>query len=418
MNISQLATLCTDIFLLSSTFFILIICLFFLIECSAALFLKASSTNLKNWQNTRVAVLIPAHNEELVIASTLEKLTSVLKQQDSLVVVADNCSDSTAKIARAMGVIAIERNDSIRKGKGYALDYGLQFLEKNRLEKNPPDVVIFVDADCTVHKGAIEQLTECAITTKRPIQATYLMLRSKNSQSAKDSLSQFSIIVRNQVRPLGTERLGINCPLLGTGMAFPWSMIRSVDLANGHLLEDAKLGLDLAIAGHKPMLCPQAKVTSDLPSSSVAATSQKTRWVHGHFQMIQTYVPILFKEAIHQKRFDLLTSILDLCVPPLSLLVIAWLLVMASSIISGILGASWIPAITATIAGFCLLTGLVITWINFARQELPLDKLLTIPLYILWKIPVYVQFLVKPQTIWLRTQREVENPTLSKRTGL
>ncbi len=418
MSINHLATLCTNTLLLFSTCLLLIICLFFLIECSAALFPRAFSTNLKNWQNTRVAVLVPAHNEEVVIALTLEKLTSALKQQDSLVVVADNCSDNTAKIARAMGAIVIERNDSERKGKGYALDYGLQFLETNLLEKSPPDVVILVDADCTVHKGAIEQLTERAIATRRPIQATYLMLRSKNSQSAKDYVSQFSIIVRNLVRPLGTERLGINCPLLGTGMAFPWSVIRSVDLANGHLLEDAKLGLDLAIAGHRPLLCPQAKVTSDLPCSSVAATSQKTRWVHGHFQIIQAYVPILFKEAIHQKRFDLLTSILDLCVLPLSLLVVVWLLMMASSIIYGILGTSWIPAITAVIAGVCLLIALLIAWVNFARQELPLDKLLSIPLYILWKIPVYFQFLVKPQTIWLRTQREVENTTLSKRVGL
>ncbi|MBW4512731.1 MAG: glycosyltransferase family 2 protein [Scytonematopsis contorta HA4267-MV1] len=391
----------TDIFLLLSASFILVVCLFFLIECIAALFPKTSSNSINNWHNSKITILVPAHNEELVIAATLEQLKGVLKKQDRLLVVADNCSDRTAEIARVMGASVIERCDSINKGKGYALDYGLEFLKNN-----PPDVVVIIDADCTVHPGTIERLTECVISTGRPAQAIYLMLKSKNSKSAKDFVSEFSNIVRNLVRPLGLDNLGINCPLLGTGMAFPWSAIRSVNLANGHLLEDLKLGLDLTIAGHKPVFCRGAKVTAYLPSSLQAAKSQKTRWVHGQLNLMQTYIPILLKEALFKKRLELLGSVLDLCIPPFSLLVVIWFTVMTSCLLFALLGASWIPTVISFVAGFGFFIACSIAWNKFARQDLPLSKLVAIPIYILWKIPVYFQFLVKPEKVWIRTERD------------
>ncbi|NMF61499.1 glycosyltransferase family 2 protein [Brasilonema octagenarum] len=406
MSISQFMASFTDVVLLVSASGLFIVCLFFLIECTAALLRITSDINKDNSQDLKVSVLVPAHNEEIVIGSTIEKLLPTLNRQDSLVVVADNCSDTTAEIARAKGATVIERHDLERKGKGYALDYGLQFMESA-----PPDVVVIVDADCTVEPDAISLLSQRAIALRAPVQATYLMSRPKNSQSSKDFVSQFSNIVRNLVRPRGLARLGQSCPLLGTGMAFPWTVIRSVNLANSHLLEDLKLGLDLTLAGHRPVFCPEAKVTGYLPQQSQAAKSQRTRWDHGHLQIMQTYVPILLKQAVFQKRFDLLVSVLDLCVPPLSLLVLIWLVLMALSLVFGILETSLMPAVIVGTAGLCFLIAILTTWAKFARQDLPLRELLTVPFYILWKIPVYFKFLVKPQSVWVRTERDSVNPT-------
>ncbi|MBW4593977.1 MAG: glycosyltransferase family 2 protein [Brasilonema angustatum HA4187-MV1] len=401
MSMSQFMASFTDVVLLVSASGLFIVCLFFLIECTAALLPITFYINKDNDQDLKVTVLVPAHNEEIVIGSTIEKLLPALNRQDSLVVVADNCSDTTAEIARAKGATVIERYDLERKGKGYALDYGLQFMESA-----PPDVVVIVDADCTVEPDAISLLSQRAIALRAPVQATYLMSRPKNSQSSKDFVSQFSNIVRNLVRPRGLARLGQSCPLLGTGMAFPWTVIRSVNLANSHLLEDLKLGLDLTLAGHRPVFCPEAKVTGYLPQQSQAAKSQRTRWDHGHLQIIQTYVPILLKQAVFQKRFDLLVSILDLCVPPLSLLVVIWLVLMALSLVFGVLGTSFMPAVIVATAGLCFLVAILTAWTKFARQDLPLRELLTVPFYILWKIPVYFKFLVKPQSVWVRTERD------------
>ena len=80
--------------------------------------------------------------------------------------IADNCTDETAAIARQLGATVIERQDTENQGKGYALDYGIQYLATD-----PPDIVVLVDADCIVHEGAIAKLAQRANTSKRPTQA-------------------------------------------------------------------------------------------------------------------------------------------------------------------------------------------------------------------------------------------------------
>jgi cellulose synthase/poly-beta-1,6-N-acetylglucosamine synthase-like glycosyltransferase len=391
----------TNITLLISAIVVFIICLIFFLECIAALLPNKDIAYKGNWQNTKVTVLIPAHNEEIVIASTLEKIIPPLKKEDSVVVVADNCTDATANIAREKGATVIERYDAVNKGKGYALDYGLCFLDSK-----PPDIVIFVDADCVVENNAIERLTEWAIATQQPVQASYLMEKAQNSHSSKDYISQFSIIIRNFVRLRGGAFFGFPSMLNGTGMAFPWSVIRRVNVANAHLLEDLKLGMDLTIAGHKPIFCPEAKVMGYLPSSLEASKNQKTRWEHGHLQLMQTYIPKLLKEAVSQKRFGLLLSIPDLFVPPLSLLVITWLGTMVISLFFGVLGVSWLATLIVSLGGLFFFTAILTAWYTFARKEFPLGELLAIPLYVLWKIPVYIKFIIKPEKKWIRTERE------------
>jgi cellulose synthase/poly-beta-1,6-N-acetylglucosamine synthase-like glycosyltransferase len=402
MPINQFAVLFVDVVLLISALGLVVLSLVLLGECIAALFPLACVAS--GSQNPKVAVLVPAHNEELVIGSTLLDIKSQLKNEHRLVVIADNCSDRTAEIASAAGATVIERHDLMLRGKGYALDYGLRFLSCD-----PPDVVVFVDADCRVHQGAIASLTQSAIATKRPVQATYLMAKPTNS-SPKESISVFAFKVKNLVRPRGLTQLKLPCLLTGTGMAFPWSVIRSVDLATGYIVEDMKLSLDLTIAGHPPIFCPQANITGNFPQQKRAVTSQRTRWEHGHLQTLLTYVPLLFKAAIHQQRLDLLMSALDMCVPPLSLLVVIWLALMTSSLLFGVLAALWMPAILLATAGLFLLTAILTAWVKFGSQDLPLGELLTIPFYILWKIPLYLKFLVQPQSSWVRTEREINKP--------
>ncbi len=114
---------------------------------------------------------------------------------------------------------------------------------------------------------------------------------------------------------------------------------------------------------------------------------------------------MLFKQAFLQKRFDLLLSILDLCIPPLTLLVIIWSVLISCSLIVGVSQISWIPAIISLTAGLCLITALTVAWTKFAKS-IPLAKLFTVPLYIFWKIPVYIKFIIAPQKVWVRTERD------------
>lgn len=360
-----------------------------------------SASNAIPESTVNLAVLVPAHDEELVIRDTLVALTPQLQPQQRLLVVADNCTDQTAEIARSMGAEVIERFDTERRGKGYALDYGVQHLAAT----NPPDVVVIVDADCEVQLGAIATLAQDAIATQRPTQSIYLMEIPPNP-SAKDTISALAIRGKNLVRSLGLAQINQPCLLGGTGMAFPWLAIQAVDLATGNIVEDMKLGLDLAIAGFSPKFTPSATVVGRLPQQEAAATSQRTRWVHGHIQTLLSYGPRLFWEAFRQRRFDLFCLALELCVPPLSLLVMLWLGVTGLALVGGLVGLSWLPALGAIAVGTLLVLAILIAWAGFARQELPAKVLLAIPVYLLWKIPVYLKFVKGPESSWVRTARD------------
>jgi cellulose synthase/poly-beta-1,6-N-acetylglucosamine synthase-like glycosyltransferase len=407
MVIGQVIELGIDLVLVVSTLLLLGLSGFVWIEVLAALVPVSRQGQQFSLENCKIAILMPAHDEEAGLRETLTHLQAQVNQSDRLrlaevniVVVADNCTDATAAIAREFGVTVIERQDKARRGKGYALDYGLQFLEAA-----PPEVVVLMDADCQVGSGAIEALVDQVLATDRPAQATYLM--EKPSQpSVKDGVSAFAFTVKNLVRPLGLSRFGLPCLLMGTGMAFPWRVIRSVNLASGHLVEDMKLSLDLTIAGFAPLYCPSARVLGRLPQQDRAANSQRTRWEHGHLQSILTYVPALLKAFLQKGRIEALPLALELAVPPLSLFV---MLCLAASIIAvswGLFSASWVPATLSSLTIVFLGTAVLLAWARFGQNDLRWQALLGIPMYILWKIPMYFKFLVRPQQDWVRTERD------------
>lgn len=371
------------------------------VECSAAFFPSRRVARDAVVPRPRVDVLVPAHNEASGIGMTLLTLLPQLTAQDRLVVIADNCDDETAAVARKFGATAIERQDPDRRAKGYALDYGLRFIAAN-----PPEVVVVVDADCVVHPGTIDQIARLAAARVRPVQATYLMKQSDNP-GPKDAVSALAFMVKNLVRPRGLDRLGLPCLLSGTGMAFPWSVIREASLASSNIVEDMQLALDLAMAGHAPVFCLDAKVTGFLPQQKHAVKSQRTRWEHGHLQTLLTQVPRLLGASVRQKRFDLLAIALELSVPPLSLLVMMWAAVMGGALLAGEMGASWIPTVLLAMEGLLISISIVGAWAKFGRANLPVLTLLAVPLYILWKIPLYFAFLVQPQTKWIRTERDM-----------
>lgn len=252
INPSVILFLDIVLFVLAFGLFLPISVLF--IECSAALFPR-QRTKYSATTRPKVNVLVPAHNEASGIGATLKTLLTQLTEQDKLLVVADNCDDDTAAIARQFDVTVIERQDPNRKAKGYALDYGLQFMALD-----PPDVVVMVDGDCIVHSDAITQLVCLAHTTARPVQASYLMKQPHNPEP-KDLVSMLAFTVKNLVRPQGLDQLGLPCLLTGSGMAFPWSVISKISLGSNNIVEDMQFGLDVAKAGYPPIFCSQAKVT-------------------------------------------------------------------------------------------------------------------------------------------------------------
>ncbi len=384
---------------------LIIPCAVFFIECFAAVVSRQSERKPSKIERPKTTVLIPAHNEAEQITEVLEVLKSQVTEQDRIIVIADNCHDNTAELARATGVTVLERENKTDRGKGYALDYAMQ-----RIKDDPPEVLVILDGDCILEPNTIENITRKAIATGRPVQSTYLMEQPENP-SLKDNISMFSLKVKNLVRLLGLNRLGWHCLLTGSGMAFPWSLISQVSLAGSKTTDDMQLTVDLALAGSTPVFCENALVVGRLMKDR-AAESQRSRWEHGHLEMILVEVPRLLKAFVKTGNFAALGLALDIFVPPLSLLVMAWIVSEIVTWLAAIVaGVSTTPAILVSVAGGFLMTGVLLAWIRFGRSDLPLKNLLAIPLYILGKIPIYLKFLVKPQSRWLKTERDLPDST-------
>jgi len=347
-----------------------------------------------------VAVLIPAHDEALLIATTLRTLSAQLGSGDRMIVIADNCSDDTAAIAAAAGAEVIERRDRERRGKGYALDFGVRHLERQ-----PPEVVLIIDADCDVDAGATERLARVCLQTGRPVQALYLM-RSPANAGIKTRIAEFASLVKNQVRALGYHRLGLPCQLMGTGMAFPWDVMRNAALATGHIVEDLQLGIDLARSRTPALFCPQARVTSYFPATAEGIAGQRTRWEHGHLGVIVGVAPRLLLESVRTGDGNLLALALDLCVPPLALLLLLVLAVFAASAALLLWAHVVLPFRIAAAALIMLGCAVALSWSRYGRQVVSLGALAYAPFYALWKLPVYLKFLTGRQVEWVRSKRD------------
>jgi cellulose synthase/poly-beta-1,6-N-acetylglucosamine synthase-like glycosyltransferase len=372
--------------------------LIFFVECLASLFLPAGKPVARPG-GVSVAVMVPAHDEEEGIGATIAEVQSQLGPGDRLLVVADNCSDGTAGLARAAGAEVIERSDPERRGKGYALAYGI-----DRLDPSPPDIVMVVDADCRLTPGSIDALVQRALETGRPVQADYLLRPTERSPLSM--ISALAFLVRNRVRPRGLRRLNQPCHLDGTGMAFPWSVLRAAPDLGANIVEDLAMGIELALLGHEPLFCIEAGVRSDLPSSPSAALQQRRRWEHGHLATLLEQGPRLIREGIQRRRPGLIAMGADLIVPPLALLVGLLILVLGVAGLLVLLGGPTFPAWIAGVALGLVGLGVALGWARYGREAVPFRYLLLVPVYLVWKIPLYVSFaLGRRERNWRRTER-------------
>lgn len=347
-----------------------------------------------------LTVLLPAHNEAEVIADTLASVKPQLQSGDRLLVVADNCDDDTARIAREAGAEVVERQNSQLRGKGFALDFGVRHLESN-----PPEVVIIVDADCRVEPETIERLARISHQHDRPVQALYLM-QAPTDPGVRQQFAEFAWRVKNWVRPLGFHRLGLPCQLMGTGMAFPWGRICEAKLANASIVEDMKLGIDLALAGRPALFCPDAGVCSSFPEASAAQQTQRTRWEHGHLEVILREFPRLLGHGLLRGDIPTLALALDLSIPPLALLVLSLFGLCAATGLVAVGGGSTWPFLLACLGLALVAIAVLLAWMGWGRAVISLATLLSAPFYVLAKIPLYIRFLTRRQKEWVRTDRD------------
>jgi len=372
----------------------------FCLEVGLALLPRRTAEPPALGRGTRLAVLIPAHDEAAVIGAALQTLLPTLPPGTRVLVVADNCQDATAEIARRYGAEAIERQDATRRGKGYALDFGIRHLAAEA-----PDAVVFLDADCRVPPDTVRLLGAAATTSQRPVQGLNLCDPDPRG-GAFQWMSGLAFRFKNLVRTVGLMRLAGLCHLTGTGMALPWPLVERAKLADGNVVEDMQLGIGLTLAGHRPLFLPAARVDSPLPQERSAARTQRTRWEHGHLATILKQSPRLFRLGLQHGRLDLLWLACDLAIPPLSLLASTLLLATTAAGVWAILSGRTTPLTILLIADALKAAAILAGWAAYCRRQIPLRRLLAAPFYMAAKLPIYLAFLTHREQRWIRTQRD------------
>jgi cellulose synthase/poly-beta-1,6-N-acetylglucosamine synthase-like glycosyltransferase len=346
-----------------------------------------------------ITVLVPAHNEASTIRAAIDSIRPQLSRADRILVIADNCTDDTAAVARQAGCKVLERSDPERFGKSYALDYAIGLLEFAQ-----DDVMIIIDADCVVHPGAIDSLGRLAHSSQRPVQGSYTLELAQGCGLA-EQLSAIAFHIRNYVRPRGLQRMGMGCLLNGSGMALPALTIpTSASRASGSITEDRWLTIEFAKAGYVPLFCGEARVSGIVPAPKYMK-AQATRWIHGQIECMLSGVPKLLFEAVRQRRLQNMGLMCELLIPPMSLLIALWCLVLFICATAAVLGFSAIAFLLTVSAGLLMTISVCAVLTKFYPGAMP-ALLPGLPAYVWTRLLVVRKFALQRQRSWVRTGRE------------
>jgi len=344
-------------------------------------------------------IVIPAHNEELIIKGTLDKLREELPDGFKVLVVADNCTDYTSDLVKQCRFHVIERFDDELKGKGYALAYARDWLRKS-----PPECVIIFDADCTTDSGSLTSLALWAVASGSVAQARYIF-KPDLSVSAKVQISNFALWLKNSVRQRGSRRLGGGAILTGTGMAFPWDIFADLPLATTSIVEDLTLTVDLARSGRAPIYLDAATVQSFAATES-ATLEQRSRWEQGFLRVAKGHgLPLLY---LGMKRLDRKAFLLGLhlLVPPLALLLTAAMLAIFALLAFAIWADNWMPLLAVTLAFSTAVLSVAFAWLAGGHHWMRANAVLLLPVYVAWKLPLYLGAALGRTVGWVRTKRD------------
>lgn len=357
-------------------------------------------------EETRFAVLMPAHDEQDVIADALASLRRLDYPGDRyrVHVVADHCTDATIEIARDAGV-DVRANASGTRGKGPALQWLLtNVLAEAERAGETIDAVVIVDADTVVAPGFLGAVASQLESGALVVQGQYKV--RDPGQTTATALRSAALSLRHHLRPLGRTEIGGSCGLYGNGMAFATDVLRARGWSD-HLTEDLELQNELLLDGVLVAYAPGAVVEAAMPTTLDGARTQNERWERGRIELARRFVPRLVALAARdpRRRLAALDGTLDHLVPPFSVLVAGiGGVVVASTAVAGLRR-------TRLTRGWWLVWALLVhIGSGLVLSKAPLvvyRSLLHAPVLVTWKLRLWVRMLLRPGAEgWARTARE------------
>jgi cellulose synthase/poly-beta-1,6-N-acetylglucosamine synthase-like glycosyltransferase len=364
-------------------------------------FLPGERTSACPGPSKRFAVVIPAHNEELL----LPRLLQSLKNQDydrerfSVIVVADNCTDATAAIAKERGAVVLERNDRRHAGKGHAIRFALENADQHAV-----DACLIIDADSIAAPDLLTQLNLLLLEGKAVIQCYNGLANPDDSWFTR--LLDVSRTMGNEVYHPAKQKLGLSSYLMGNGMCFAKEVLAQYGWNAFSVGEDWEYYAKLIHRGETIAFARNARVYHRESSTLKQATSQRMRWSSGRFAVAGKYGISLFVKGLRERNIKKMDASLPLLLPNPSLgtniIVAGFGLSFLLPAESQVLISRWFLSLLA------LQLLLFMTGIAYTRKRMKnFLSLFIAPLFLAWKMAIDVFSLMgMGRSRWVRTERK------------
>ena len=278
--------------------FIVTIFWIYQIGISLCSLVKLKDKPLKVNKKHKFMAIIPAHNEEMVVGSLIESLKNQTYDKDlyDIYVIADNCTDNTAKIAKEAGAIVYKRFDSVNKTKGFALNW---FLQQKIKENADYDAFFVFDADNIVDKNFITAMNQKLCEGEDVVQG-YRDIKNPTDNWITAGYALFYWTL-HRFYHLARYNVGLSPLLNGTGFMVRFDVVKPQGWDTETLTEDIEFSLKRIIAGKKLGWATEAIVYDEQPTSFKQSWSQRSRWTVGHIQCVNKYTGELIKSVAKHK---------------------------------------------------------------------------------------------------------------------
>jgi cellulose synthase/poly-beta-1,6-N-acetylglucosamine synthase-like glycosyltransferase len=367
--------------------------------------LKKKPRTASDTKYNKFAIIIPAHNEEMLIRDVLQSTKNLLYPTDKyqVIVVADNCDDRTAKIVRDMSIECFERYDSEKKGKPYALEWIFQ-----QIPAHTYDAFVIVDGDTLVDKHFLNAMNKKLNEGAEVIQGYFGIMNPEDTWLTRSAV--IPGILKFKIRYFCKDFIGLSCPLMGNGMCFSKMIIENYGWNAFSITENWEYYTNLVLNNHMTSYEEDALIYSHAAISLKQAETQRKRWLKGRLQTVMDYVPQLIVSGVKERSIVRMDAAMELILPSYSMLfnwsilslllvVSLWILGMRSSFIF-----SWLLALAA-IQLFLFLGTLIVseaplrTWISFCYM----------PIYLAWKLVLTVGGICTfRDRRWRKTNRHIK----------
>ena len=323
-------------------------------------------------ENFSLAVIIPAHNEEVLIARCVASLFASAKggPRCTVAVVADNCTDATAEKARQAGARVLVRENAQLRGKGYALRFALDLLIAEGY-----DGFLIVDADSVVSPNLVPEIARGLLPGADAMQARYRVMPPLDSERKR--LMDVAFLAINVLRPKGRDGWGLSAGILGNGFALSRATLQAVPYSADSIVEDLEYHLLLVDAGKTVRFANAATVYGDIPNDEAAQLTQRARWEGGRARVAGMWIPKLAAQVLRGK-FLVAEPLFELLTMPLAYLALISLALCAFPVAAfryyGIFLLAMLLAHVATAVG---LSG------NVRASAM---ALVSAPAYVFWKL--------------------------------